>query len=810
MRQIVVKINEKGQVFIENTTNFEGENNATKLLFEIPKSWNSLNKYLDAIYTNQSGVEQKIQFPPLNEVDGEIAFLVPQVLTFSKIVGFQFLVKNTTGDIIQNSDVFNLFFKKSILADPGSVPENQDIINWLNVFVNLLDGRIDDTVQFVFDQDELIKEEFRARFDADEEYYQNSIDILQSFVNDENANLTNLINQVKDDIINGAPAAFDTLKEIADIFQNDPNLVATILNTLANKVDKVAGKGLSANDLTSELKAAYDSAVSNNHTHSNKAVLDLITDLVKAGYDTAASKAHEHTDLATLNALTAIWKLAVDDVVSRLVAKWMGTDIALGQIGLTHLTEALQQLIGSNNTITNYADNVTLESYVENLISKMRIKDLGVTNSKIANSTIDVTTKLLWSWGEDKKGYQTDGISGYLSSGFVGLVNAFCFWIYPTENNKGILNFGTNLTVSISSGNAIVLGSSITNATVNVNTFTTTALTLNKWNFVAISCDAFTATTFEYGKTTTHVAGKISNLLLFNRPLVAADYFNFFNNGIANNTVNYTDKSANNLEKTTNGDFGSATGWILSSTFTISGGKLNCISDGSYQYCNSNILVVGRSYKIVAICSDYTSGSIRFGNSGASSNIINAIGTYTFTFIASASLFYISRNTACDLKLDSISVIQIGCILELKGENSGTLNVIDSSGNGNHATVNGGLTLIEKPLIQKAWTGNFTTNIASGTANKDMAIPDGYMVEMITLRNTLTAGNITNFQAILNPASDNDTLISAKTINNGKTRKFAQLGDCVVDNANNMTLRFNCTGNGTGGIDIMVLLRRKD
>ena len=66
---------------------------------------------------------------------------------------------------------------------------------------------------------------------------------------------------------------------------------------------------------------------------------------------------------------------------------------------------------------------------------------------------------------------------------------------------------------------------------------------------------------------------------------------------------------------------------------------------------------------------------------------------------------------------------------------------------------------------------------ATGTANKDIIIPAGYYVYGITVANTLVSGNLTNVQAILDPASDNITLISGKTINNGKTFTFTSLAD---------------------------------
>ena len=46
------------------------------------------------------------------------------------------------------------------------------------------------------------------------------------------------------------------------------------VNNWDNKVDKVRGKGLSENDFTSTLKSNYDNAVTNSHTHTNITVLD--------------------------------------------------------------------------------------------------------------------------------------------------------------------------------------------------------------------------------------------------------------------------------------------------------------------------------------------------------------------------------------------------------------------------------------------------------------------------------------------------------------------------------------------------------
>lgn len=58
---------------------------------------------------------------------------------------------------------------------------------------------------------------------------------------------------------------------------NEVNSTLNTMNTsLENKVDKETGKGLSSNDFTTSYKQAVDKNTKNNHTHSNKEILDGI------------------------------------------------------------------------------------------------------------------------------------------------------------------------------------------------------------------------------------------------------------------------------------------------------------------------------------------------------------------------------------------------------------------------------------------------------------------------------------------------------------------------------------------------------
>lgn len=62
------------------------------------------------------------------------------------------------------------------------------------------------------------------------------------------------INTAIQNVIGAAPAALDTLVEIATQLANDESAVSALTTSVSNKVDKVAGKGLSTEDYTTDEK----------------------------------------------------------------------------------------------------------------------------------------------------------------------------------------------------------------------------------------------------------------------------------------------------------------------------------------------------------------------------------------------------------------------------------------------------------------------------------------------------------------------------------------------------------------------------
>jgi hypothetical protein len=104
-------------------------------------------------------------------------------------------------------------------------------------------------------------------------------------------------------------------------------------------------------------------------------------------------------------------------------------------------------------------------------------------------------------------------------------------------------------------------------------------------------------------------------------------------------TTNFTYQKPTDLSKEVDSVVGeqlldepefNATGdWDLIGTFTISNGKLNCVSDGTYYRASqADILTVGKKYRITAICSEWSSGTVRLGNSGVSNAFVDGEGFF--------------------------------------------------------------------------------------------------------------------------------------------------------------------------------------
>lgn len=103
------------------------------------------------------------------------------------------------------------------------------------------------------------------------------------------------------DLIDGAPEALNTLKELADAIAENDDVMDALTSAIGNKADastvnslqatvnalgSLAGKSVvSESDLDAALKEKVNAASSGNHSHNNKSVLDEITSAKVSAWD---------------------------------------------------------------------------------------------------------------------------------------------------------------------------------------------------------------------------------------------------------------------------------------------------------------------------------------------------------------------------------------------------------------------------------------------------------------------------------------------------------------------------------------------
>lgn len=67
------------------------------------------------------------------------------------------------------------------------------------------------------------------------------------------ADMESYVSQKLSELIGGAPETADTLLELNNLIANNADVIEALNSAIGNKVDKVTGKGLSANDFTDVL-----------------------------------------------------------------------------------------------------------------------------------------------------------------------------------------------------------------------------------------------------------------------------------------------------------------------------------------------------------------------------------------------------------------------------------------------------------------------------------------------------------------------------------------------------------------------------
>ena len=114
------------------------------------------------------------------------------------------------------------------------------------------------------------------------------------------SDMNSAISSAIDELIGGAPATYDTLKEIADYIAEHEDVVtslnaaigsklnASVYNAFIATIGDLATKDkVSESDLESTLAEKVNAAAEGNHSHANKTVLDGVTSTKVSNWDAA-------------------------------------------------------------------------------------------------------------------------------------------------------------------------------------------------------------------------------------------------------------------------------------------------------------------------------------------------------------------------------------------------------------------------------------------------------------------------------------------------------------------------------------------
>jgi hypothetical protein len=141
--------------------------------------------------------------------------------------------------------------------------------------------------------------------------------------------------------------------------------------------------------------------------------------------------------------------------------------------------------------------------------------------------------------------------------------------------------------------------------------------------------------------------------------------------------VPVADQYGSQTELITNGNFAADSNWSKESGWTISGGKAVCATSSTNAIYQTGVAVGGNKYRVTYTISDYSSGGIYLdskggaavGVAGTDGTLRSANGTYTeeITIARGGNLivFRGQASTTSDLKLDDVSVVRIGALVDL-------------------------------------------------------------------------------------------------------------------------------------------------
>ena len=253
-------------------------------------------------------------------------------------------------------------------------------------------------------------------------------------------------------IVDNAPEAYDTLKEIAEYISNDITSAATLANTVAGLVEVDADARLDALEAIS----------GQSHVHDNKALLDTYTQSEEDLAD-AVSKKHAHENKEVLDGITA-----------EKVAAWDGAeqnakDYADG------LVENLKPYTGGTAVdINDYTVSVKVSESEDNFIKVNESNELEL--NKITLDAAETSKDIVVEGGQWADAVKTVFTGGTVPAGTTWesfLEAMLCVEKFPGTISTtssftvscGNINPGIDQTGTVEVGTKVVLNKTVANAT---------------------------------------------------------------------------------------------------------------------------------------------------------------------------------------------------------------------------------------------------------------------------------------------------------------------------------------------------------
>ena len=174
-----------------------------------------------------------------------------------------YITYETTGDQVEAEDI-NLV--QDSLVDEIERAKSEEL---------RIENKLDNEIARAIAEDERLDVEVNKK--ANKTYVDTELN--KRYTKDEVFNKQEVLQKIQD-LIGAAPEALDTLEELARALDNDPNFATNIINLLSTKVDKVAGKGLSTEDYTTEekQKLAGIEEGANKYIHPDTHPASMITE----------------------------------------------------------------------------------------------------------------------------------------------------------------------------------------------------------------------------------------------------------------------------------------------------------------------------------------------------------------------------------------------------------------------------------------------------------------------------------------------------------------------------------------------------